>query len=323
VRGATQPDPDASHTCEQLAVVAEGILPGGGLTVSVVTPSLNQGRFLGATLQSVGAQDFPIQEHWVIDGGSADETLAVLRAAARPGLSWVSERDRGQAHAVNKGIARSTGEIIGWINSDDIYFPGALARAVEYFASHPQVDVVYGAADHIDVEGTVLSAYPTADFDLPRLHEFCFICQPAAFFRRSCISRYGLLDERLHYCMDYEFWLRLGRSGAKFAYLPVKLAGSRLHADTKTLGARVALHREIIDMFLRLQGTVPANWLLGYAGALVGRRLDRTRHPWPFSAATLLISLVAALRFNHGISLGLLAALRTRFAELRSGKYRG
>jgi glycosyltransferase involved in cell wall biosynthesis len=298
------------------------MLPAGRLTVSVVTPSLDQGRFLGQTLQSVAAQDFPILEHQVIDGGSTDETLAVLRAAARPGLRWVSERDRGQAQAVNKGIARTTGDIIAWINSDDVYYPGALAAAAGFLAAHPEVDVVYGAADHIDAQGAVLSAYPTAEFDLRRLHEFCFLCQPATFFRRSCITRFGLLDERLHYCMDYEYWLRLGRSGARFAFLPVKLAGSRLHPDTKTLGARVAVHREIIDMFRRMQGRVPANWLLGYAAAVVGRRVDRNRHPGWFSAATLVAGLLATLRWNHGVAPDLLGALRARFAQLRSGNFR-
>jgi glycosyltransferase involved in cell wall biosynthesis len=296
---------------------------GPPLTVSVITPSLNQGRFLGLTLQSVATQDYPALEHWVIDGASSDQSLDVLRAAARPGLSWVSERDRGQAHAVNKGIARSSGDIIAWINSDDVYCPGALGAAARFLAAHPQVDVLYGLADHIDEQGALLSAYPTQPFELGRLHEFCFLCQPATFFRRSCIARFGLLDERLHYCMDYEYWLRLGRSGAVFAYLSVKLAGSRLHADTKTLGARVAVHREIIDMFLRLQGRVPANWLLGYAGAVVGQRVERQRHPWWFAAGTLAATLIAALRWNRGISAALLAALGKRWAELRSDTSRG
>jgi glycosyltransferase involved in cell wall biosynthesis len=288
-------------------------------TLSVVTPSRNQGRFLARTLASVALQDYPALEHQVIDGASTDETLDVLRAAARPGLSWVSESDRGQAHAVNKGIARSRGEIIAWINSDDVYLAHAFATVARFFLAHPEVDVVYGQADRIDADDRTLAPYPTAPFDPLRLHDVVLICQPAAFFRRRCVERFGMLDERLKYCMDYEFWLRLARGGARFAYLPARLAASRLHRDTETQGARVAGHREIIDMFLRLQGRVPTNWLLGYAGALVGRHLDRQRHPRGYAAAAAAGSVLAALRWNHTLPWDLPALARAQWARARSG----
>jgi glycosyltransferase involved in cell wall biosynthesis len=288
-------------------------------TVSVITPSFNQGRFLGATLRSVAGQDYPILEHQVVDGGSTDETLEVLRAAARPGLHWVSERDRGQAHAVNKGIARTRGDIVAWINSDDVYYPGAIGAAADYLAGHPEVDVLYGAADHLDEAGAVLAPYPTEAFDLAQLHQTCFICQPATFFRRACVARFGLLDERLHYCLDYEYWLRLARGGARFAFLPRKLAGSRLHAATKTLSGRVASHRETIEMFLRLQGRVPESWLLGYASVTVAERVDRARHPRVFAARGAVAALLAALRWNHWISARLLRLLFARLLRGRAG----
>jgi glycosyltransferase involved in cell wall biosynthesis len=302
---------------------AEARAPGARPTVSVVTPSLNQGRFIGATLHSVVEQDYPGLEHQVIDGGSKDETLAVLRAAARPSLAWVSENDRGQAHALNKGIARTSGEIIAWINSDDVYYPGAISAAAGFLEQHPQVDVVYGAADHIDESGAVLADYPTEPFDLERLSEVCFICQPAAFFRRSCVTRYGPFDERLHYCMDYEFWLRLARAGATFAYLPVKLAGSRLHKDAKTLSARVAIQRETIEMFRRLEGRVPEHWLLDYAHAEASARVDRTRHPWAFYARAGALALYAYLRWPHRASPALRRDLRARFRARLLGALRG
>ena len=220
--GAGAPDPRAAAAAAAATSMAES----PALTVSVITPSLDQGRFLGRTLASVAAQEPPALEHHVIDGGSTDQTLDVLRAAARPGLSWVSERDRGQAHAVNKGIARTRGDVIAWINSDDVYFPGAFAAAAGFLQAHPQVDVVYGLALHIDADDRPVSPYPTEAFDPARLHDFCLLCQPATFFRRRCVERYGLLDERLHYCMDYEYWLRLARSGARFAHLPVVLAAA-------------------------------------------------------------------------------------------------
>lgn len=274
---------------------------GSRLTVSVVTPSWNQGRFLGRTLGSVAQQSWPVLEHLVIDGGSTDETLDVLRAAPA-GLRWVSEPDRGQAHAVNKGIAASSGDIIAWINSDDVYYPGALETAARFLAQNPQVDVVYGDADHIDAAGAVTEDYPTRDFDLAALYHGCFICQPAAFFRRRVVGAYGPLDERLHYCMDYEFWLRLARAGARFAHIPVKLAGSRLHADAKTLRYREPVFREINDMFGRMLGRVPDEWLWNYANIAVGRRIDAARQPRRYAAALAARALGAAWRWNRRVS---------------------
>jgi len=291
---------------------------GNRLSVSVITPSLNQGRYIRRTLQSVAAQNWPALEHYVVDGGSTDETLSVLKAGP-PGMRWVSGPDRGQAHAVNKGIAATTGDVIAWINSDDVYYPGAIEKAVSFLSEHPEVDVVFGEADHIDADNAVIEAYPTEPFDLPRLFQTCFICQPAAFFRRRCVGAYGLLDERLHYCMDYEYWLRLARAGARFSYLPSKLAGSRLHQDTKTLRARAAVHREINDMLRRMLGAVPDLWLWNYAHVTVGMRTDRDAHPTRFSLEVNAATVLAALRWNHGISGEMRATLleRARRALLR------
>ncbi len=214
------------------------------MKISIVTPSYNQGRFIERTLQSVSSQTGVEWDHYVADGGSTDETVAILESRG-DALRWVSERDRGQAHAVNKGIAATDGEVIGWLNSDDVYYPDALVRVKEFFERNPHVDVLYGHADHIDPDDKAFEEYPAEPWDLRRLEERCFVRQPAAFIRRRVLEIYGVLDESLHYCMDYELWLRLGRAGAVFAYLPEKLAGSRLYPENKTLGSSVAVHREI------------------------------------------------------------------------------
>jgi len=236
------------------------------ILVSIVTPSYNQGRFIEITLNSVAmqrTQDIAV-EHLVFDGGSQDETVDILGRFPQP-LTWISEPDRGQAHAVNKGLRAARGEIIGWLNSDDVYYPGAIQRVVEVFSQHPQVDVVYGLADHIDLDDRPFEDYPTEPWCLERLMETCYLCQPAVFFRPSVVERFGLLDESLHYCLDYEYWLRLARGGAKFYYLREKLAGSRLYADNKTLRDRVTVVRETNDMFRRTLGRVPSPWLFHYA----------------------------------------------------------
>jgi len=280
------------------------------MKVSVVTPSYNQGRFLQRTLQSVADQQAPGLEieHVVFDGGSTDESVAVLQAF-QPPVRWVSRKDRGQTDAVNQGLRSTDGEVIGWLNSDDIYYPGAIAAAVDFLAAHPEVDVVYGMADHIDLEDRAFEPYPTEEWDFERLRETCFICQPALFLRRSVVERHGLLDDALHYCMDYAYWLRLGKAGVRFAYLPRKLAGSRMYADNKTLGARRKVHREINDMMKSLFGSVPDRWLSNYAHMVVQDSVDRTTAPKRFVLLLLAVCAGAALRWNGRISAPMRAQL--------------
>ncbi len=280
------------------------------MRVSVVTPSYNQGQFIERTLQSVATQAGVEVEHVVFDGGSTDSTVEVLKRF-QPPVRWVSEKDRGQTDAVNKGIRATTGEIIGWLNSDDIYYPNALARVVAYFQEHPEVDVVYGMADHIDLEDHAFEAYPSAPWNFDQLKQTCFICQPALFFRRSVTDKCGLLDESRNYCMDYEYWLRLGKAGIRFAYLEEKLAGSRLYADNKTLGSRIKVHREINNMFKSLFGTVPDRWLFNYAHAVVEPRVDRQNHSKRFALEVGVRSILAALRWNRAISPEMRGVVRT------------
>ena len=151
------------------------------MKVSVVTPSYNQSKYIQRTLESVAQQSGAEIEHVVFDGGSTDESVEILKHF-NPPVYWVSKKDRGQAHAVNQGISATKGEIIGWLNSDDVYSPGAIERVVDYLDIHPKVDVVYGMADHIDRNDQAFEPYPTEPWDYDRLQKTCFICQPALFF---------------------------------------------------------------------------------------------------------------------------------------------
>ena len=271
-------------------------------SVSVITPSYNQGRFIERTIASVLSQRFPgTLEYLVLDGGSTDETVEILKRHSGH-LQWVSEKDGGQADAVNKGLARATGDVIGWLNSDDVYYPGAIAAACEALDSHPGADVVYGDADHIDKLDAVMEPYPTEAWNVSRLFETCYLCQPAVFFRKSVVDRFGPLDRDLQFCMDYDYWLRLAAGGAEFLWLRQKLAGSRLYAENKTLGSRVAVHGEINDVLRRHVGRVSDRRLFIYAHVVLEKMgippSDRVRFPLLQS----VISLYAALRWNHRIS---------------------
>jgi glycosyltransferase involved in cell wall biosynthesis len=269
------------------------------VSISVVTPSYNQGKFIERTILSVLDQDIPGLEHIVYDGCSRDETLSILRRYEQR-LHWISEPDHGQAHAVNKGIAASHGDIIGWLNSDDIYYPGALAKVQQYFSENPSVDVVYGDAFHIDVNDNQIEPYYTEPWNFEKFLSVCFLCQPAVFFRRRVVTQFGLLDESLQLCMDYEFWLRLAKNGAVFAYLPEPLAGSRMYTENKTLSRREAVHAEINDMLKKKFGKVPSKWLFNYAHAKVDE--FELRRGWQRMAFTSLYSILASLRWNHEVS---------------------
>jgi glycosyltransferase involved in cell wall biosynthesis len=271
------------------------------MKVSVITPSFNQGQFIERTLQSVAMQSGAEIEHVVVDGGSTDNTVDVLKRFGH-GVRWVSEKDKGQADAVNKGIRSTNGEIIGWLNSDDIYFSEAISRAVTFFEGHPEVDVIYGMAEHIDRNDQPFEDYPSEPWNFERLKDTCFICQPAAFFRRSVVEKHGFLDDNLHFCMDYEFWLRLGKAGVRFEYLEVKLAGSRLYQENKTLASRVKVHAEINDVLRKLFGKVPDRWLSNYTHAVVEERVDRSRRPRRFALQMLIVAIRAAWRWNGTIS---------------------
>jgi len=286
--------------------------------VSVVMPSLNQGRFIRTAIDSVLDQKYPDLELLVIDGQSTDDTLAVLRSYGDR-IRWVSEPDAGQVPALNKGFRMVSGDVIGWLNADDLYLPGAVAAAVAYFEQAPEVDLVYGDADHIDETGRVLAAYPTESFSLARLRYTCYICQPAALFRRRVFDTVGLLDERMNCSMDYDYWIRIAQRG-RVEHLRTRLAQSRLHPTTKTSRLRLEHQRASVEIVKRHFGNVPPSWLCSYAAAVVEPWVPR-RHGWQdacFKAAVTVVSVWASLRVNRCVPR---EALRDWFGWL--GKARG
>ncbi|MBN1277358.1 MAG: glycosyltransferase, partial [Deltaproteobacteria bacterium] len=179
--------------------------------VTVVTPSYNQGKFIEQTIKSVLTQDYPDVEYIVIDGGSTDNTLEVLKKYSGR-LDWISEPDEGQTNAINKGFKKAKGDILCWLNSDDTYEPGAIRRAVEFFIDNPDVMMVYGEGNEIDENGALIQRFPaTREFDLWALvYIWDYILQPTTFFRKSVFDEIGMLNEDYYWCMDWDLWIRIG-----------------------------------------------------------------------------------------------------------------
>ena len=239
--------------------------------VSIVTPSYNQGRYIQQTIESVLNQDYPNLEYIVVDGGSNDNTVEILKKYETH-LTWISEKDRGQADGINKGFRMAKGEIVAWLNSDDTYLPGAVYQSVRYLEAHPEVGMLYGEGYHIDEDGELIERYYTEPFAYQRLSEVCFICQPTVFLRAEVISAVGPLDVTLDYCLDYEYWMRIAKR-FRIGDLETYLANSRLHSDTKTLSKRVEVHRETLQVVKRHYGQVPIQWINAYAHAYLTQKL--------------------------------------------------
>jgi len=235
--------------------------------VSIVTPVFNMARFLPETIESVLSQDYPRIEYIVVDGGSTDGTVDLLRRYEGR-LRWISERDDGQADAVNKGFRLCSGEIFTFVNADDVYYPGAVSAAVRAFGEHPEVGVVYGDAQYTDEDGRVIRRYPVEPYDYDLLGHLCYICQPASFLRSSVFAEAGMLNKDLHLTLDYDLWLRISD---RHPMLKIDrcLATSRMYAQNKTLSRQIETFREVIRITRQHRRYVPLNWLYGYAGHLL------------------------------------------------------
>ncbi len=202
--------------------------------VSIITPSYNQARYLEATIQSVIQQDYPNLEYIIVDGGSADGSLEIIEKYKEKLAWWVSETDQGQADAINKGFRKANGEIIAWLNSDDLYLPGAISSAVELFQKNPDAGVIYGNAVSADADGKLLNELRFSSWGTRDFLQFNIICQPAVFMKRSIVQKIGYLDPSYHFFLDHQLWIRLSRE-TEFIHQPEILAVSRYHQDAKNV----------------------------------------------------------------------------------------
>lgn len=231
-------------------------------TVSVVIPSYEQGRFIDRTIRSLINQRYPALELIVQDGGSSDETLDVLRQYEKHLSGWFSEPDSGQSQAINRGFARARGDIMAWINSDDLLLPGALHLVADFFLSHPEVDVLYGNRLIVDEKDCEIGRWILPGHDSELLSWVDFVPQETLFWRRWIWDKVGArVDESLRFAMDWDLLLRFKNAGAVFAHLPHFLGAFRVHDRQKT-SAEMDTVGEVEMKFLRSRelGRVPSRW---------------------------------------------------------------
>ncbi len=223
--------------------------------VSIVTPSLNQAQFLEQTILSVLGQDYPHIEYLIVDGGSTDGSVEIIQRYAPRLAWWVSEADRGQTDAINKGFSHTQGEILAWLNSDDTYQPEAVSQAVDYLQSHPEAGMVYGDANLIDASGDIIGKFPARQTDYRRLcRGYVHIPQQASFFRASLWKQVGPLDPSFYFAMDYDLWIRLARI-SELHYRPDLLANFRLHGSGKSVVADNRCWPEMLRVHYRDGGS--------------------------------------------------------------------
>jgi glycosyltransferase involved in cell wall biosynthesis len=287
--------------------------------VTIITPSYNQGRFIEETILSVLTQDYPNIEYIVMDGGSTDHTLDILRKY-EDRLSWYSEKDKGQTDAINKGLRLAKGEILAYLNSDDTYLPGAITRAVQYLTSeNPDLQFVYGEGYHITAEGEIIERYPTKPYDFQYLAETCYICQPTTFWKRDVIEKIGLFDENLYYAMDYDYWIRIAKQYGTLGYIKEYLANTRFYQDTKTVSKRVEVHEEILNVIRRQYGTgnVPSTWIHAYAHISIERLISRESKLKNilFIIGMTTMAALKYLQYNHTIPLSALKRWKVWYVD--------
>lgn len=247
--------------------------------VSIITPSYEQAAFLEDTLRSVIEQDYPNIEYLVVDGGSTDGSVDIIKTHAANITWWVSEPDKGQADAINKGLTRAKGEIVAWLNSDDVYRPGAVRQAVAALQQHPQAGMVYADLESMDRSGRVFNTIRYRQFSLLDLLSFEIIGQPTVFMRRDVLQQAGPLDAGYRYLLDHQLWLRMFQL-APAVYVPQVWAAARHHASAKNVGEAAGFGREAMRILAWAGAQPPMRELIAahHRQVLAGAHLFDARY---------------------------------------------
>ncbi len=226
------------------------------MRVSIVTISYNQAAYLEHTMLSVLNQTYPDIEYIVIDGGSTDGSQEIIRKYESRLAYSHSKRDHGSADGLNQGISRTTGEVVSYLNSDDLLAPGAAQTIVNEFTNHSDADVVYGDSMEIDEHGNEVRVIPSEPFDIAKIFTTWEnpVRQPSAFFKRNVWERYTGMDQNFPFCYDFEYWIRIS-PGVKFRYVPSLLSSSRLHSQSRSIARQDLQAQDMVAMFEQYRTT--------------------------------------------------------------------
>ncbi len=251
--------------------------------ISIVTPSFNQGIYLEKTIRSVLLQGYPNLEYIIIDGGSTDQSVAVIKKYERLIDFWVSEKDRGQSHAINKGLAKTSGELLGWLNSDDYYLPGALFKIARAYLEDTSVGAIYGQGHLIDEAGAIIHIPKLVPVTKTSLFAWCFgndFMQPSCLFTRKAWQASGPIDESLNFALDVEFWIRIAD---RFTFKRISddvLSISLSHPLSKTTSMLDKSHAELAHICMRHGEEASARRILDQILTSSHAERDRIRYPW-------------------------------------------
>jgi len=225
------------------------------LKISIITPSFNQAKYIEETISSVLGQNYPNLEYIIIDGGSSDGSENIIKTFDKHLAYWISEKDKGQSDAINKGLKRATGDIVAWLNSDDLYLPCTLETVAKVFSDNPDVGIVYGDVENIYIDGG-RKLYVNKEFELINFLSHVSIHQPSVFWRRKAHDSVGYLDESLHYLMDYDLWMHLFLNYKSMKINQI-LSRFRIHNDSKTYKNPPELYLEYRKVFSRFINSIP------------------------------------------------------------------
>lgn len=288
------------------------------MRISIVMPTLNQASFIDSSLESIFSQQYPHLEVLVIDGQSTDGTLDILLEWQNKfpnQLKWISAKDSGPAEAINRGLRAASGEIIGWLNSDDLYCANTLSTVAQYFKRNKKKNAVYGQGSHIDEHGSILEDYPTLPpkTDIHRFQDGSFICQPTMFIRKSILQQVGLLDSTLKLAFDFDWWLSFFKIiPGEIGFIDESLALSRLHKNCLTKKHRKTVAFEGMKVISKHLGEAPITWVMTY--------IDELCELYPFiDDDKSLVQLVESF-LNDVKSFLNPDALKTLIASLREDK---